>query len=164
MLEPHVDKSMPTLFVAECVLVYLQPDRCFQLLQTFVENFQLASTLIYEQCNISSGNGEHDFGVVMLRQLTSVGINLLGADACKSLENQCNRLKTAGFANCHAIDIYTLYCQHLNTNGERERIERLEMLDEGHLLKQLLSHYCIAIGQPAGSPNVDYNESFQKPI
>lgn len=30
--------------------------------------------------------------------------------------------------------------------AERNRIERLEMLDEGELLTQLFQHYCIAIG------------------
>lgn len=30
--------------------------------------------------------------------------------------------------------------------AERNRIERLEMLDEGELLTQLFQHYCITIG------------------
>lgn len=30
--------------------------------------------------------------------------------------------------------------------AERNRIERLEMLDEGELLTQLFQHYCMVIG------------------
>ena len=35
---------------------------------------------------------------------------------------------------------------HSLPSTDRQRIERIEMLDEGELLIQLFQHYCIAIG------------------
>ncbi|VDQ06173.1 unnamed protein product [Trichobilharzia regenti] len=49
---PGCSKSCPTLFLAECVLVYMPPDISYQLLKSISENFPCASFLHYEQAGI----------------------------------------------------------------------------------------------------------------
>ena len=44
-----VDKSVPTLFLSECVLVYMDPDKCEQLIKWVADNFPTALFVNYEQ-------------------------------------------------------------------------------------------------------------------
>uniref|UniRef100_A0A1B0GQG8 [phosphatase 2A protein]-leucine-carboxy methyltransferase n=1 Tax=Phlebotomus papatasi TaxID=29031 RepID=A0A1B0GQG8_PHLPP len=79
----------------------------------------------------------------MLGNLRARGCNLAGVDACTSLETQVSRFLDCGWHGARAWDMVQVY-QSL-PNGERQRIERLEMLDEGELLVQLFQHYAITI-------------------
>jgi [phosphatase 2A protein]-leucine-carboxy methyltransferase len=45
----HIDKSLPTVFITECVLVYIDLDKTNILLKWISDNFQTALFLNYEQ-------------------------------------------------------------------------------------------------------------------
>jgi len=54
------------------------------------------------------------------------------------------RFIECGWHGARAWDMVQVY--HSLPAPDRQRIERIEMLDEGELLIQLFQHYCIAIG------------------
>lgn len=49
--QAEVDFTVPTIFIAECVLVYIEPQNCTNLLKWFSSQFQTAVFVIYEQVN-----------------------------------------------------------------------------------------------------------------
>lgn len=83
------------------------------------------------------------FGEVMLNNLRSRGCSLAGVDACLSLDTQMARFLDCGWNGSRAWDMVQVY-QSI-PEMERQRIERIEMLDEGELLLQLFQHYCLVV-------------------
>jgi hypothetical protein len=72
---------------------------------------------------------------MMLENLQARGCNLLGYAECPSLEAQKQRLESlllsegqTVFTESHSM--VTVYQQKLNGNGERSRVEKLELFDE----------------------------------
>ena len=59
-----LDKSLPTIFIAECVMVYLRPQEAETLIKWAGENFKNAVFLNYEQVNMND-----TFGSVMINNL-----------------------------------------------------------------------------------------------
>lgn len=47
--QAEVDFTVPTIFLAECVLVYIEAQNCTNLLKWFSSQFQTAVFVIYEQ-------------------------------------------------------------------------------------------------------------------
>lgn len=84
--QSDVDFSVPTIFLAECVLVYIETANCNNLLKWFATNFQSAAFVNYEQVNMNDR-----FGDVMLGNLRARGCNLSGVDSCLSLDTQISR-------------------------------------------------------------------------
>lgn len=102
----EVDFSMPTLFLAECVLVYIEPENCESLLKWLSSQFTSAVFVNYEQVRFNETNlfkiflnskyslqvNMNDrFGDIMLNNLRTRGCNLAGVEACTSLETQIHR-------------------------------------------------------------------------
>lgn len=84
--QSDVDFSVPTIFLAECVLVYIETANCNNLLKWFASNFQSAAFINYEQVNMNDR-----FGDVMLSNLRARGCNLAGVESCLSLDTQISR-------------------------------------------------------------------------
>ncbi|TKR80682.1 hypothetical protein L596_014716 [Steinernema carpocapsae] len=82
-----------------------------------------------------------NFGKIMLENLQTRGIGLLGLNACEDLDTQRKRFLTNGWTNAEAWTMNDVY-KNLDPK-EVERIEKLQMLDERELLSQLLDHYCL---------------------
>ena len=64
------------------------------------------------------------------------------------MEDQCNRFKRifGGGSRVECIPMDLIYRDKLNSEGERDRVEKLEMLDEVEEWNLLQSHYCICLG------------------
>lgn len=137
--EAELDFSKPTLFIAECVLVYVEKECVNRLLAWLASKFKSALFVNYEMCNIND-----TFGDVMLGNLRARGCSLAGIAACKSLETQKNRFLSNNWSGAKAWDMVQVY--HALPSLERQRIEKLEFLDEQELLIQLFQHYCICLG------------------
>jgi len=135
--EIGVDKSLPTVFITECVLVYMEPEHSAAIVNWAGGNFKTAIFINYEQVNM-----EDRFGQVMIQNLRSRNCELLGACACPDLESHKQRFLSNNWDKAEALDMMSVY-NRLPSN-ERTRIERIEFLDEVDLLHQLLCHYCIA--------------------
>lgn len=132
-----LDKSLPTLFIAECVLVYIDVHHTEQLLKWISDNIPTAMFINYEQVNMGDR-----FGQVMIDNLKARDCYLQGVAACSSLDTQKQRFTSQGWKGVTAWDMMTVY-KHL-PQADVQRIERIEFLDERELLEQLYSHYCLA--------------------
>ena len=86
----------------------------------------------------------HRFAEVMIENLRHHNCDLLGKDACYSLETQKQRFLDCGFYAAAAVNVWDAY-QNLPFEI-LSRIEKIEFLDEFEVMKQLLEHYCVAWG------------------
>lgn len=137
LLEAGIDTSVPTMFLAECVLVYLEPDKSREVIRWAGNTFSSAFFINYEPIN------PHDrFGKVMQANLSSRKCSLLGIDACPDLESQKKRYLDNGWSDAWALDMQEVYTSL--PQEDVRRMERLEFLDEIELLTQLLQHYCLS--------------------
>ncbi|XP_033207868.1 leucine carboxyl methyltransferase 1 [Belonocnema kinseyi] len=138
LAQAEVNFNLPTLFLAECVLVYVDTTAASSLLKWLAGKFPNSLFINYEQVNMRD-----KFGQVMLSNLRSRGCLLAGVEDCESLETQQRRFSVNGWEGSNAWTMVEVYDSL--PESERIRIERIEMLDERELLTQLLQHYCIAI-------------------
>lgn len=141
--ESEVDFSMPTAFIAECVLVYVETHHSDALLRWIADHFPCAILLNYEQVNV-----DDRFGHVMVDNLMARGCRLAGIDACRDLPTQEKRFLNAGWETARALDMLQVY-NYLPTD-DLSRIEKLEFLDERELMEQLFRHYCLCVATKDG--------------
>ena len=134
-----LDKSIPTLVISECVLIYMQKTHSNELIKYFSDNFQDCIFLNYEQFKLNDR-----FGKIMIENMQMRSVNLVGMDSCMSEETQFERFIQNGFKNVKLISMTDYYKNYIN-ESERQRIEAIEFLDEIELLFQLLDHYCIGL-------------------
>ncbi|XP_072124427.1 leucine carboxyl methyltransferase 1 isoform X2 [Mobula birostris] len=127
---------LPTLLMAECVLIYMTPEQSAELINWASSTFSTTMFINYEQVNMTDR-----FGQVMIENLQRRQCNLAGVDVCHTLETQKNRFLLNGWDNVNALDMMTVY--NSLPQVDVQRIEQLEFLDEKELLQQLLQHYCI---------------------
>ncbi|XP_042336692.1 leucine carboxyl methyltransferase 1 isoform X2 [Sceloporus undulatus] len=133
----NMDPQLPTLVMAECVLVYMSPEHSVSLLKWVSGMFPTAMFINYEQVNMSDR-----FGQIMIENLQSRKCSLAGVEACKSLETQKERYLHNGWERANAIDMVMVY--NCLPPDDIKRIEALEFLDEKELLEQLMQHYCLS--------------------
>lgn len=82
----RIDKNLPTVFVAECVLVYMDTEYSDRLLKWINSKFYTSAFINYEQVNM-----DDRFGEVMIVNLKRRNTELRGVEACQSVETQINR-------------------------------------------------------------------------
>jgi len=134
LLGSGLDLSKPTLFIVECVFVYMKHENVKQLLNFISSEFETTLVIDYDPVNLNDR-----FGEVMKQNLRGRDCHLLGAhDSLQSkIDTYCK------FQNIHTkllVDIYN----DLPVD-EKMRIEKLEFLDEVDLLFDLLRHYCVCL-------------------
>lgn len=134
-----LDRNLPTLLIAECVLVYMKPEESDQIIQSFARNFNVAGIFVYDPVNLSD-----KFGETMISNLSRHGAALLGADTCDSMNSQIARLKACNFPQVLSKDMLSVY--KTMSPIEKKRVESIEFLDETYLLEQLFQHYCLLFG------------------
>ena len=89
------------------------------------------------------------FGQVMLDNLMARGCLLAGAAACQDKNTQVDRFINNGWDNAECWNMNEVYS--LLPQGEVQRVEAIERLDEKELLRQLFDHYCITVGRKNSS-------------
>ncbi|KAL5005529.1 hypothetical protein ScPMuIL_018985 [Solemya velum] len=134
--ESGFDKTLPTVFVAECVLIYMEMKRTEELVKWISDNITTSFFLNYEQVHMAD-----KFGQVMVDNLKARDCTLPGIKACVSLETQRERFLSRGWDGCDSLEMTHVY--NFLPQKEIQRIEKLEFLDERELLDQLFAHYCI---------------------
>ena len=138
---PWLNTEVPTLIVSECCLIYLSPSEADNVLQTFSRWFtrsQLA-VVIYEPIRPNDA-----FGKTMIRNLVSRGIYLQTLEKYADLEKQESRFTELGLSG-RALDIDTIWRRWID-EAEKERIDKLEWMDEVEEFVLLAKHYCISWG------------------
>jgi [phosphatase 2A protein]-leucine-carboxy methyltransferase len=135
-----IDYTRPTLFLSECVLIYMSNDNSLNLLKYLSKKFsQCCLYLNFEQINMNDR-----FGQIMFDNLKQRSCHLIGMDACQSLNSQSERYLNANFTSTFGITLNDYYKKYLNLN-EKQRIEMIDGgLDEKELLEQLFEHYCFS--------------------
>lgn len=145
-----VSTDLPTLFVAEFVLAYMGADKASALLAWAASTFREVAFLNYDLVNMNDR-----FATTMLHNLSSRNCTL-HVDDCTSVDAQLSRFRRAGWTDVRVRCMDDLY--DAIPYGERQRVERLDFLDEAHLLTQLLQHYCVCWawkGTAAGNDDDD---------
>lgn len=141
---PGFEPETATLILSECCLCYLPPDMASSVLQYFNMNLKDEMAIVlYEPIRPYDA-----FGKTMVTNLSSRGIELRTLKKYYSLAAQRQRLRLAGFeAGQGARDVHQIWSSDEWTGkSERERIEKIEWLDEVEEWQLLASHYCVAWG------------------
>lgn len=143
------DASIPTLFLSECVMVYLEPGESLRILSALSKAFPSSAVFVYEQIRPDDA-----FGKVMTENLKRRGCPLKGLPAHTSPEMQIERFTTkAGFRCCECLDMNEIY-YHVLDKQRLKTIEKLEIFDEFEEWHLMQAHYCIVLARqfPDDSP------------
>jgi len=149
---PNLDRSLPTLILSECCLIYLSSTHADGILNTLttilLPSPVAVSIIIYEPIH------PHDaFGRVMVSNLAARGIVLQTLDRYSSRTRQKARLRRAAFSDRQMAADVDFIWERWVSNAEKERVAGLEMLDEIEEWRLLAQHYCIAWGWRNGEGN-----------
>ncbi|CAO3563948.1 unnamed protein product [Mortierella alpina] len=98
------DTSLPTLFLSECVLIYIQPRDSDAIMDWVGANMAASLFVVYEQINPNDA-----FGTMMLRNLKARQIDLPGIHAYPSLKSQEERFLSRGWLAAKAVDMNALH-------------------------------------------------------
>ncbi|KAJ3187577.1 carboxy methyl transferase for protein phosphatase 2A [Irineochytrium annulatum] len=140
LLTQGFSPSIPTLYLSECVLVYLPPESTTSILSWCSTATASSLFITYEQIN------PHDaFGRTMIDNLRMRNITLPGLDSCPSLAAHVERFKTSGFKGARAVSMKDAYDVHLSEE-EKARVGKLEIFDEVEEWRMMGEHYCVSWG------------------
>lgn len=154
ILKKHLDPNKETLIIAECVLAYLSPQESNSLLSFLGNILTRPSALCYEMCVAGGDATSPDappsrFGSVMLSNLQSRSLDMQGARAFSTLSSHKDRFqKGLGQSDTNkngkgAAQTLKNVWQGIEED-EKQRLSRLEGLDEVEELEILLAHYAIS--------------------
>lgn len=145
------DPSSPTLFISECVLVYLPPEAGNEVLRdalallTNDDDGAEGAIIVYDPCRPDTA-----FGQQMATNLRARGCELLGIGAARDPRGAAERLQRAKWECCgggegSAADLRTVWERHLPATA-RARASQIEQLDELEEFNLIMEHYFLAVG------------------
>lgn len=139
LMTNHVDFTKPTLFVSECVLVYVDPEASGRLIEYVAKSFACPAFVTYEQIL------PHDaFGEQMMTNLKRRGCELKGIAAHPDIPSQEKRFLSRGWDRVQAVDMRTVY-YNVVSKTDRLRAEKLEIFDEFEEFFLIMQHYAMTL-------------------
>lgn len=137
-----IDFSAPTLFLAECVLMYMHPSASDSLLHLAASKFTGPRAFAnYEPIKPADA-----FGRQMISNIAARGSPLLGIDAYPDEASQRRRFREAGWECADAVSMLTAFDRMLS-GRERVGLNRVEMLDEVEEWNLIMSHYVVVFAR-----------------
>ncbi|RKP02532.1 hypothetical protein CXG81DRAFT_10697 [Caulochytrium protostelioides] len=132
------DPARPTVYLSECVLVYMDAADANAILDWVTANAGTrAAFVVYEQIR------PHDaFGQQMLANLQQRHLALPGLLGCDDLAAQQARFAERGWATVEALDMRQAW-ERLVPAEEKARVAKLEIFDEVEEWHLLMEHYAI---------------------
>jgi len=138
---PNLRNDCPTLLISECCLCYLLPQQASNIIDYFSRRIRTIGIVIYEPTNPRT-----TFGQMMKANLSARNLYMPTLEAWGSLQEQRDRLTCAGFRDeQHAADIGWLWDKWVHPS-EKERLDKIETLDEVEEWELLAGHYLITWG------------------
>jgi len=127
-----VDRTLPTLLVTECLMIYMTGSESTGVYNWIRDYF----TGDFVSVNYEMINPDDAFGKMMVTNLEERGCQLLGIVDCPNVEAQIKRMQAilstgeASRLKIECLPLNTIYNTKLNGEGEKTRIERIELFDE----------------------------------
>ncbi|CAF2117178.1 unnamed protein product [Brassica napus] len=109
-----MDPSLPTFIIAECVLIYLDPDSSRAIVNWASKTFSTAVFFLYEQIHPDDA-----FGHQMIINLESRGCALLSIDASPTLLAKERLFLENGWQRAVAWDMLKVYGSFVDTQEKR---------------------------------------------
>jgi tRNA wybutosine-synthesizing protein 4 len=133
-----LDTTLPTLFLMECVLMYI-PDVASKALLTALSKAAKNSLIVCYEPIL----GSDPFGRMMQQNLVQAGVAT--QDSCllrvRTLQGQLEKLIEASFSRAVGCDMWSAY-QTVLTQDQRQRANQCEFLDEIEEWILIMQHYC----------------------
>eukprot|EP01061_Rhynchopus_euleeides_P033614 TRINITY_DN5646_c0_g3_i7.p1 TRINITY_DN5646_c0_g3~~TRINITY_DN5646_c0_g3_i7.p1 ORF type:complete len:340 (+),score=154.18 TRINITY_DN5646_c0_g3_i7:29-1048(+) len=143
--ELGLDLTLPTLVISECVLVYMRPGEGDAVIQLCGTLFKSAAFLTYEQINSDS-----PFGAMMVQNLQQRGCPLLSLSRYPTISSQAERYLRLGFEQAMCNDMNHIHAAL--PQSERQRLNKVEMLDELEEFALIQSHYVFTAASKGMDP------------
>ncbi|KAI5478317.1 leucine carboxyl methyltransferase [Pseudohyphozyma bogoriensis] len=137
---PLLDPSLPTLLLAECVMVYLPPETNNEILSWISGTFSDAAVISYDPFGL-----DDNFGKVMIRNLATRNLSLPSALATPTLDSLSQRCLANGFLIASTFSVKQIR-DIVIPSAELERVAKIEQIDEVEELNLVLEHYAITWG------------------
>ncbi|ESS31077.1 leucine carboxyl methyltransferase [Toxoplasma gondii VEG] len=133
--------DLPTFFLSECVLVYMNTPEADAVLRWAAKAVKSAPSVVavYEQLNPDDA-----FGRTMVKNLQTRGCPLMTIFDYPTLQAQKQRYINLGWSASSVADMNTVYDKFL-PREETQRVQRLELFDELEEWRLIQAHYSIAV-------------------
>ncbi|KAI0889121.1 leucine carboxyl methyltransferase [Annulohypoxylon maeteangense] len=132
--------DVPTVLISECCLCYLETSEAQGVIKYFTEKIPNLAIIIYEPIHPNDS-----FGRQMVSNLAARRIRMPTLDAYQDSAKQQSRLKDAGFDSVKSSTIGDIWRRWI-AEGEKERVDGLEGLDEVEEWNLLADHYIVSRG------------------
>lgn len=134
-------ENTPTLFVLECVLMYMPERETESLLSACARLYPKAVVACYEPIL-----GTDPFGGIMEKNLTRAGVTQV--DHClvqtRTIRSHLDKFKRSGFGVGIGSDMHSVY-DNVLTDGQRKKASKCDFLDELEEWVLIMSHYCFLV-------------------
>lgn len=132
--------DVQTLLISECCLCYLETTEAQKVIKCFVDRIPDLGLVVYEPVKPDDA-----FGRQMASNLAARRIRMPTLEVYKQPKDQEERLRQAGFKEVRQKTVDSIWGQWIS-EGERERVDGLEGLDEVEEWQLLAGHYIVAWG------------------
>lgn len=134
---PGLRTDVPTLILSECCLCYLSQEESEGVLAYFSSRIPNVAVIIYEPIHLGD-----PFSDTMVSNLAARNIHMPSLERRRDEEDQAARLKRIGFETTRHLTIDRIWSRWVN-GEEKERVDRLEGLDEVEEWQLLAGHYVV---------------------
>ncbi|NXL67287.1 TYW4 protein, partial [Chordeiles acutipennis] len=145
--EAGLDNEIPTLFIAEVVLTYMENNRSDALIQWAAERFSQACFLLYEQMH-----PEDPFGRVMQQHFSQLNSALHSLAQYPDCGAQQRRFLEKGWTECSVMDMNEFFTC-CTPEDEQQRVRALEPFDEYEEWHLKCSHYFVLTASKGMEPS-----------